>query len=45
MPLNETQLRVEVLTDVDEERNRQNAKWGKQRHSDGDWLMILGEEF
>lgn len=33
-----------VLKDVSLERERQNAKWGKQRHSDGDWLKILIEE-
>ncbi len=27
------------------ERTKQNEKWGIQRHSYGDWLMILGEEF
>jgi NTP pyrophosphatase (non-canonical NTP hydrolase) len=39
------QLRVQVLTDVDQERNRQDSKWGRQRHDNGTWLMILGEEF
>jgi NTP pyrophosphatase (non-canonical NTP hydrolase) len=34
-----------VLIDVGRERNRQNEKWGLQRHPHGDWLMILGEEF
>lgn len=37
-------LTDEVLKDVFTERLRQNAKWGKQRHSDGDWLKILIEE-
>ncbi|WP_332648834.1 hypothetical protein [Lysinibacillus sp. 54212] len=34
-----------VNTDIQEERRRQNAKWGIQRHSYGEWLAILGEEF
>jgi hypothetical protein len=38
-------LRDHVLNAVDLERDRQNAKWGRQRHSDGGWLKILGEEF
>lgn len=37
-------LTSEVLTDVSMERARQNEKWGKQRHPDGDWLKILIEE-
>lgn len=27
------------------ERHRQNAKWGLQRHDLGKWLAILAEEF
>lgn len=27
------------------ERQRQNDKWGVQRHTWGNWLLILGEEF
>jgi hypothetical protein len=38
-------LKMDVLIDVDKERNRQDCLWGKQRHSHGKWLMILGEEF
>jgi hypothetical protein len=38
-------LREHVLNEVNLERDRQNAKWGRQRHTDGDWLKILGEEF
>lgn len=34
-----------VLIDVGMERNRQNQKWGVQRHGFGDWMAILGEEF
>lgn len=37
-------LTESVLDDVSLERERQNSKWGKQRHSDGDWLKILIEE-
>jgi NTP pyrophosphatase (non-canonical NTP hydrolase) len=38
-------LREHVLNEVNLERDRQNVKWGRQRHSDGDWLKILAEEF
>lgn len=31
--------------DVAAERQRQNEKWGVQRHEWGDWIAILGEEF
>lgn len=41
----EQKLKLNVLIDVDDERTRQDALWGKQRHSLGDWLMILGEEY
>lgn len=46
MPLSkDQQLRINILTDIDKERNRQDEMWGRQRHTLGDWLMILGEEF
>lgn len=38
-------LKMKVLIDVECERTRQNAIWGKQRHEWGKWLGILGEEF
>ena len=41
MKLNE---RVQVLVDIDNERIRQDVKWGKQRHDYGTWLTILVEE-
>lgn len=34
-----------VNADVFCERERQNAKWGRQVHPHGNWLAILGEEF
>lgn len=34
-----------VNNDVMKERERQNEKWGHQRHDYGYWLAILGEEF
>ncbi len=37
--------RVEVLKLVDNERNRQDAKWGEQNHEPSKWVAILGEEF
>jgi NTP pyrophosphatase (non-canonical NTP hydrolase) len=36
--------RINVLTDVDTERDRQDALWGIQRHEMGTWLKILIEE-
>ena len=33
-----------ILTEVQEERKRQDEKWGEQDHPPCDWLMILGEE-
>jgi hypothetical protein len=38
-------LRDEVMRAVNRERDRQNEKWGNQRHPDGTWLMIIGEEY
>ena len=38
-------LRKQALKLIDEERSRQDHKWGKQRHTDEVWLMILAEEF
>lgn len=34
-----------VNAEVFSERERQNAKWGRQEHPHGTWLAILGEEF
>jgi hypothetical protein len=34
-----------VLEDIWAERERQNQKWGIQRHEMGTWLSILGEEY
>lgn len=34
----------EVLQEVAKERERQNTKWGVQRHNPLTWLAILGEE-
>lgn len=33
-----------VLGEVANERDRQEAKWGKQHHHPHSWLAILGEE-
>lgn len=38
------QLKNNALIAVEKERFIQNAKWGRQRHSHGDWLKILIEE-
>lgn len=34
----------QVLQEVAKERERQNTKWGVQRHNPLTWLAILGEE-
>lgn len=34
-----------ILSEVFQERQRQDAKWGLQRHELGKWLAILAEEF
>ena len=34
-----------VFNEILQERERQNAKWGEQNHSDEVWALILGEEF
>ena len=33
-----------VYDDIQKERNRQDRKWGVQRHKSGTWQMILSEE-
>ena len=38
-------LALLVQFEVLAERDRQNEKWGIQRHDSGKWLGILGEEF
>ena len=37
-------IRDAVLNQVDNERLKQDAMWGKQRHDRGTWLAILMEE-
>lgn len=37
-------LPAKVATDISEERQRQNKKWGEQNHPDEIWLAILSEE-
>jgi len=37
-------IRDKVLNQVGNERLKQYAKWGKQRHDRGTWLAILMEE-
>ncbi len=34
-----------VLCDVQDERSRQERKWGSQHHTPFEWLAILGEEY
>lgn len=34
-----------ILKEVEEERKRQDSKWGVQNHHPMVWLSILGEEF
>lgn len=37
-------IMMSVLADINAERERQNQKWGIQRHSYTEWLAILVEE-
>src|SRR5690606_11589461 len=34
-----------ALSDVDDERDEQDKKWGEQNHLPVVWMSILGEEF
>jgi NTP pyrophosphatase (non-canonical NTP hydrolase) len=38
-------LTLTVLDDVIAERNRQDRKWGQQRHDMTVWMTVIGEEF
>ena len=44
-PQTATERKRVALDDVFDERQRQNAKWGVQRHSWPEWMAILGEEY
>ncbi len=37
-------MTTEALISVQEERRRQDAKWGEQNHTVMEWLSVLGEE-
>lgn len=37
--------RIRILMEVSRERDRQDGKWGPQRHGPARWLAILAEEF
>lgn len=36
--------RVAIMAAIEEERDRQDKKWGQQNHADYTWLAILSEE-
>lgn len=38
------ELRKEILTLIEAERTKQEAKWGEQQHLHGTWTLILMEE-
>lgn len=44
IPYTVTDLMLRINDEVLLERDRQNTKWGHQRHTYGDWLKILVEE-
>jgi len=44
-PKIEFSTRTRALNMVDEERERQEAKWGEQNHKPQYWVGILGEEY
>lgn len=35
---------MDILSEIREERSRQDAKWGEQNHSPIEWCAILSEE-
>ena len=37
-------LKFQVTDEVQDERRRQNRKFGEQNHPIADWFLILGEE-
>lgn len=37
-------IRVDALDDINDERDRQDAKWGVQNHPASVWLTVLTEE-
>ncbi len=43
-PLDRCRIEPAVLRLIEEERERQEEKWGQQHHSSADWLVILQEE-
>ena len=43
--MNDLAKRTKIINDINDERNRQDYKWGEQRHDYPTWLTILGEEF
>ena len=45
MNVNEKVKLIGVLHEVEDERERQNHKWGEQNHNPIEWISILGEEF
>ena len=42
---NTESIRSVAVNLVNDERNRQDAKWGIQNHAQSQWVGILGEEF
>lgn len=43
-PLDRCKIHSDVLRAIEEERERQEEKWGQQHHSSAEWLVILQEE-
>ena len=43
--MNNNEKLNDILSEIANERVRQNAKWGIQNHSPIEWIAILGEEF
>lgn len=43
--MNNADTRTAALYMIDNERNRQDEKWGQQDHEPSKWVHILGEEF
>lgn len=42
--VNLERIKIQVLSDINVERDQQDKQWGIQRHDYGTWLKILVEE-
>ena len=43
--MSDPSVQLRIMRDIAAERQRQDAKWGEQNHSDAVWSAILGEKY